>query len=1129
MVLKKLTQIYASTDECKPLLASRGAFSIEGIHPSTFPFIVATAFNHAPSQIIAVTADYHAMNQFIACLSAFTSEEHIFPYPPLEVLPYEMVNPSSAIERDRITALYQLLSGNPVIVVATVESLLRAIPHKEFFLKKGITIHKGEEYPFEVILETLASYGYERETRVDRFGQFSVKGGIIDIFLPNCTNPVRCDFFGDTCESIRYFDPVTQVSLTETDAITIYPRRELLLSPSQKEQLKKALQPVGDSSLQKQLDSMEKQSIPGIYDLFPIIIPGTTILSIATQPTVFLCDPSQLKAKLAELERTYHQLYMHKKDMAVFPHDSQILLGDSYPEIEKQAVRLQPFIADSSLVWQLKSIPSFQGRIADVRSECSKRIDEGWHIIVSTSFEGQARRLYDLFGEFHPEDTFDAFNPDKQFTIVISNLHEGFEISAIKTLIITDHEIFGKSYRKKKHFKQKYSRPIDTFLELSPGDYVVHINHGIGVFKAIERMSAGGVERDFIVIEYADGDKLYVSLDQINMVQRYVGLDGRQPRIDALGKKSAWNRIKQRVQESVEEIAHDLLKIYSQRKALKGYQFPPDTIWQEEFESKFEYEETPDQITAIEDVKDDMEKSQPMDRLVCGDVGFGKTEVAIRAAFKAVMAGKQVAILVPTTVLAMQHYNTFIKRFADYPVTIDMLSRFKTQQQIKSIKENIKAGTVDIVIGTHALLAKDVSFKNLGLVVIDEEQHFGVKHKEHLKKLRLLVDVITLSATPIPRTLHMALAGIRDLTIIATPPESRQSIETLVIEDNPDIVRMAIQNEIQRKGQVFFVHNRISTIYEQAQYLEKLVPEATFCVAHGRMHEHELEEVMVDFINGRYDVLVSTSIIESGLDMPNVNTIIINRADTMGLSQLYQLKGRVGRSDRQAYAYLFYPKNAPITEDAQKRLQVIAEYTDIGSGFKIAMKDLEIRGSGNILGREQSGNIMDVGFDLYCQLLEDTVRNLKGEKPVHIFRTPVYVKTDIFIPDSYIADEKQKIEFYKRYEACETLDELNKLTREMIDRFGQPPKEVVSLIAMEEVRTLASQLYIDEIIEDTKLIKMRITRESKLDVKKLVTLIQKDKRISIDRYDKEVVNVVTGIIPPEKKLEEIKKLLQQLS
>ncbi len=1129
MVLKKLTQIYASTDECKPLLASRGAFSIEGIHPSTFPFIVATAFNHAPSQIIAVTADYHAMNQFIACLSAFTSEEHIFPYPPLEVLPYEMVNPSSAIERDRITALYQLLSGNPVIVVATVESLLRAIPHKEFFLKKGITIHKGEEYPFEVILETLASYGYERETRVDRFGQFSVKGGIIDIFLPNCTNPVRCDFFGDTCESIRYFDPVTQVSLTETDAITIYPRRELLLSPSQKEQLKKALQPVGDSSLQKQLDSMEKQSIPGIYDLFPIIIPGTTILSIATQPTVFLCDPSQLKAKLAELERTYHQLYMHKKDMAVFPHDSQILLGDSYPEIEKQAVRLQPFIADSSLVWQLKSIPSFQGRIADVRSECSKRIDEGWHIIVSTSFEGQARRLYDLFGEFHPEDTFDAFNPDKQFTIVISNLHEGFEISAIKTLIITDHEIFGKSYRKKKHFKQKYSRPIDTFLELSPGDYVVHINHGIGVFKAIERMSAGGVERDFIVIEYADGDKLYVSLDQINMVQRYVGLDGRQPRIDALGKKSAWNRIKQRVQESVEEIAHDLLKIYSQRKALKGYQFPPDTIWQEEFESKFEYEETPDQITAIEDVKDDMEKSQPMDRLVCGDVGFGKTEVAIRAAFKAVMAGKQVAILVPTTVLAMQHYNTFIKRFADYPVTIDMLSRFKTQQQIKSIKEKIKTGTVDIVIGTHALLAKDVSFKNLGLVVIDEEQHFGVKHKEYLKKLRLLVDVITLSATPIPRTLHMALAGIRDLTIIATPPESRQSIETLVIEDNPDIVRMAIQNEIQRKGQVFFVHNRISTIYEQAQYLEKLVPEATFCVAHGRMHEHELEEVMVDFINGRYDVLVSTSIIESGLDMPNVNTIIINRADTMGLSQLYQLKGRVGRSDRQAYAYLFYPKNAPITEDAQKRLQVIAEYTDIGSGFKIAMKDLEIRGSGNILGREQSGNIMDVGFDLYCQLLEDTVRNLKGEKPVHIFRTPVYVKTDIFIPDSYIADEKQKIEFYKRYEACETLDELNKLTREMIDRFGQPPKEVVSLIAMEEVRTLASQLYIDEIIEDTKLIKMRITRESKLDVKKLVTLIQKDKRISIDRYDKEVVNVVTGIIPPEKKLEEIKKLLQLLS
>ncbi len=1128
MVLHTLTQKYAQSSEFQSLIASGvRAFSIEGIHPSSFPFIVATSFNTLQSQTIVVTTDYHTMNRFVTDISAFVDEDIIFPFPALEVLPYEYVNPSSSIERDRITALYQLLSGKPVIVVATIESLLRAIPHKEFFLKKGIHINKDEEYPFEVIIETLVDYGYERETRVDRYGQFSVKGGIIDIYLPNAANPVRLDFFGDTCESIRYFDPATQVSLAHIDAITIYPRREILLSPSEKEKIQIKLQR-SDSNLNQALDALHKTNIPGIYDLFPLSIETDTILSFAHNPHIFLCDPAQLRAKLYEIDRTYHQLYNHKKESTFCIPASQILLSDSYQKIESQAVKLHPFITDSQKVWHLKSIPSFQGRIQDVRSACAQWIEEGWHIVVSTSFEGQARRLYDLFNEFKPSQQFDTCNPEKPFSIIISNLHEGIQIGSINTCIITDHEIFGKSYRKKKHFKQKYSKPIETFLELSPGDYVVHINHGIGIFKAIERMTAGGVERDFLVIEYADGDRLYVSLDQINMVQRYVGLDGRKPRIDALGKKSAWNRIKERVQQSVEEIAQDLLKIYSQRKALKGFQYPPDTMWQEEFESKFEYEETPDQITAIEDVKDDMEKPQPMDRLVCGDVGFGKTEVAIRAAFKAVMAGKQVAILVPTTVLAMQHYTTFATRFADYPVTIEMLSRFKTQQQIKSIKDRLKAGAIDIIIGTHALLAKDVNFKNLGLVVIDEEQRFGVKHKEHLKKLRLLVDVLTLSATPIPRTLHMGLAGIRDLSIIATPPENRQSIETLVIEDNPDIVRMAILKEIERKGQVFYVHNRISTIYEQAQYLEKLVPEATFCVAHGRMHEHELEEVMIDFINGKYDVLVSTSIIESGLDMPNVNTIIINRADTFGLSQLYQLKGRVGRSDKQAYAYLFYPKDAQLTEDAQKRLQVIAEYTEIGSGFKIAMKDMEIRGSGNILGKEQSGNIMDVGFDLYCQMLEEAVRKLKGEKPLQVFRTPVYIKTNMFIPDSYIADTKQKIEFYKRYEACESLEELANLTNEMIDRFGPPPEEVKSLIAMEEVRTLASLLYIDEIIDDTKLVKMRITKESKLDTKKLISLIQKDTRLSIDRYDREIVNFITGPVPAEKKLDEIKKLLQQL-
>nr|MBP7585958.1 transcription-repair coupling factor [Spirochaetota bacterium] len=605
--------------------------------------------------------------------------------------------------------------------------------------------------------------------------------------------------------------------------------------------------------------------------------------------------------------------------------------------------------------------------------------------------------------------------------------------------------------------------------------------------------------------------------------------EGKAPRIDSLGKKSAWNRIREKVQKSVEELAKDLIRIYAQRRAVKGYQFPPDTYWQEEFESKFEYEETPDQITCIEDVKDDMEKAQPMDRLVCGDVGFGKTEVAIRAAFKAVMAGRQVAVLVPTTILAMQHFSTFTKRFSDYPVGVDMISRFRSRQEMAGVKAKLAAGTLDIVIGTHALLAKDVSFKNLGLLVIDEEQRFGVRHKEQIKKIRTLVDVLTLSATPIPRTLHMSLAGIKDISIIQTPPENRQSIETYVLEDNPDIMRDAVLKELERGGQVFYVHNRVETIDIQARLLKELVPEASFCVAHGQMRELELEDVMLDFLEGKYDVLVSTTIIESGLDIPNVNTIIVNRADAFGLSQLYQLKGRVGRSVRKAYAYLFYPMNIPLSETAQKRLQVISEYSELGSGFKVAMKDLEIRGSGNILGREQSGDIMDVGFDLYVQMLEDAVRALKGEKPLRAFRTPVFVKTDFYIPESYIADGRQKMELYKRFESCDSLAEVEALEAEVADRFGAMPREVRILVEIEKIRTMASNLEIDEIIEDRKAVKIRISSNARVDRSRIAQLLKKDRRLLIDRGDREVLVFTPGDTGDEKKLVELKKLLQQLT
>jgi transcription-repair coupling factor (superfamily II helicase) len=1140
MLLREISEKFIKSGEFNEFMQRKKneKISIEGIAPSSFPLIISSLYNHSPGQLLVITKNFQKMHEVYLDLSCFIDAQYLCTLPPWETLPYEFVSPSENLERERVATLYRIINQEPVIVVATVESLVRKIPERSFFIRKGIPLSVGEEYPFDDIITTLIAYGYSREYRVESFGQFSVKGGIIDIFLSSHQTPVRLDFFGDTLDSIREFDIESQVSHTGIPSITIYPRKELILSQKESEIIRSHLGDAEERGLEvPQYEELTTEmgnlitDLSGIEDLFPIAIKTENILSYLSEDAKYIyLETPELIAQMDQLSKTFHELYRRRtKRVPCLPPD-ELIDSKVFDDALTRAIELKVFTTTrNALNWKLRRIPTFHGKIKSVREEISGRLEDNWRIIITTGFEGQARRLYDLFSEFTPDSNFEKINTETPVNILIAPLKEGFEIVSEKILILTDHEIFGKTYRRKIQFKKKRTKPIESFLDLKEGSYVVHINHGIGIFRGIERMSAGGVERDFLLIEYADSDKLYVSLDQITMVQSYIGIDSKKPRIDSLGKKSAWNRIKDKVQKSVEEIAGDLIEIYSKRRALKGFQFPPDTMWQEEFESKFEYEETPDQITTIEDVKDDMESTQPADRVICGDVGFGKTEVAIRASFKAVMAGKQVAMLVPTTVLAMQHFTTFTKRFIDYPINIEMLSRFRTRREINDVKKKLSSGEVDIVIGTHALLAKSMAFKNIGLLIIDEEQRFGVNHKEQLKKLRTLVDVITLSATPIPRTLHMAVAGIRDLSIIATPPENRQSIDTYVLEENPDIIRMAIMREIERDGQVFYVHNRVETIDAQQRILSELVPEAIFCIAHGQMKEHELEEVMIDFLAGKYDVLISTTIIESGLDMPNVNTIIIDRADTFGLSQLYQLKGRVGRSIRKAYAYLFYPRHIPLTEAAQKRLQVIAEYSELGSGYKIAMKDLEIRGSGNILGREQSGNIMDVGFDLYCQMLEDAVRKLKGEKPIRIFRTPVFLNTNFYIPAGYIADERQKIEFYKRFESCETLKEVEQVEGELIDRFGDPPGEVKILIELERIRAIASNLEIDEIIEESRSIRIRISAESRVDRNEIIESIKKDKRLNLDSKDRELLYLKLPESDEEKKLLELKKWLQQIS
>lgn len=1140
MVLKTVSDIFSSSKEFKEIKKNKQTpISIEGVSPGAAPLIISSFFNQNMEQTLVVVETIQQLNDIYLDLSCFIDDKYLFKFPSWETIPYEFMSPSETTERDRITTLYRIISRQPLIVIATVESITRKIPPISFFLKKGLGLAANEEYPYDDIIETLVQYGYSRETRVDSFGQFSVKGSIIDIFLPSFENPLRLDFFGDTLESIREFDINTQVSTGDgtIEEITIYPRRELVLFDTEKRNLRNYLREQTHEAmdLPDEIKTWLKEDdyaidrIPGIEEFFHDVTGSDTLESyFEKNHKVFMLESSNLEAAFDRIEKNFSDLYAKKSKIILCLPPEKLLSKETFKSLLGKSISIQTFTTSTdALTWDIKSIPGFQGKIKSVRKEMETRIHEGYNIIMTTSFEGQARRLADLFIDFNPYHNFESYNKESPFNIIISPLSRGIDIAGIKTLILSDHEIFGKSYRKRRFFKSRTSRPIDSFLDLKPGDYVVHINHGIGIFNSIERMTAGGVERDFIVIEYKESDKLYISLDQINFVQKYIGIDGRKPRIDALGKKSSWNKIKEKVQGAVEEIAGELIKIYAQRNALKGFRFPPDTRWQEEFESQFEFEETPDQITAIEDVKDDMENDKPMDRLVCGDVGFGKTEVAIRAAFKAVMAGKQVAMLVPTTVLAMQHFETFKKRFEGYPINIEMMSRFKTKGELTAIKKKLSNAEVDIVIGTHAILAKDMTIKNLGLLIIDEEQRFGVKHKEELKRFRVMVDVLALSATPIPRTLHMSMAGIRDLSIIATPPENRLPIETYVIEENPDILRQAILNEKARGGQIFFVHNRVQSIDTQMIILSKLVPEATCCIAHGQMNEHELEEVMIDFINHEYDILISTTIIESGLDMPNVNTIIINRADTFGLSQLYQLKGRVGRSIKKAYAYLFYPRHTSLSEEAQKRLKVISEYSDLGSGFKIAMKDLEIRGAGNILGREQSGSIMEVGFDLYCQMLEDAVKTLKGEEIKTYFRTSVFIRTNFFIPDTYIADERQKIEFYKRFESCDTIEEVDKLESELTDRFGPQPPEVTMLVELERVRALASSLQIDEILEDPRKINIKITSSCLIPAEKLVKEISSDSRLKIDSANPENLIFMPLAKSSEKKLSELKKWLQQ--
>jgi transcription-repair coupling factor (superfamily II helicase) len=890
-----------------------------------------------------------------------------------------------------------------------VRSVVQLVVPKKLLAARTVLLKRGDSLPMSQLNGRLSRLGYERTTMVDRPGEMSTRGGIFDIYPISSEMPYRLEFFGEEIDSIRTFDPATQRSVERVEEVRVLPRSEKELN---------------DALLR------EERLTDAITDYLPV-----DTLVVVDEPVLVATEAQEVDRDFARDPGTLSWSGLTER-LAGF---RQLIVG--------QLAQGEP--RGERIFTETRSMAGWEGNLELFWEQLRQWWDEEYEVVFVCNNDGERRRLTELLGD----KGYEVDVPDSRLRTTIGRLRGGFSVPDQRLAILSGKELFGRHYWRRPRRRFSSGAPIYALEDLRKGDYVVHVEHGIGKYLGLTRLE--DKKGDFLTVGYQKGDKLYVPITQISLVQKHVGADSAPPPLDKIGG-TAWGKTKEKVSRAVRDMTADLLELYAARQTLEGSRFPEDTVWQKEFEDEFPYQETPDQEKAILDVKNDMEQARPMDRLICGDVGYGKTEVAMRAAFKVAMNGKQAVVLAPTTILAQQHYSTFRERFADYPVIIEMLSRFRSRAEQRQILSRLEEGTVDIVIGTHRLLSKDVRFRDLGLVVIDEEQRFGVAHKERLKQLRKLVDVITLSATPIPRTLHLSLMGVRDMSVINTAPEDRIPIHTIVIGYDENVIREAIMRELARDGQVFFVHNRIDTIYSVAARLQKLVPKARLAVAHGRMLERDLERAMVDFVNRRIDVLVSTTIIESGLDIPNVNTILINRADCFGLADLYQLRGRVGRYKHRAYAYLLVPGERALTEIARKRLKTLQDFSDLGSGYKIALRDLEIRGTGNILGVEQHGHIAAVGFELYSELVEEAAREFRGEKVKRRILPVVDLGMDAYLPDEYVPSPAQKIVFYKRVSGVQSEKHLGEIGEELADRFGPLPEQARTLLAMMSLRLMGA-------------------------------------------------------------------------
>ena len=1158
--MKQLDDILRQNVAFKTLLNGKGNIIVNDINDEAL--LISSAFLILKKNIVVVKPNQYEANRLYQQVMSINERDALL-FPVDESYRIEALAASPELLGQRIDTLYQLTTNKPKILITHSQALVRYLPTKQIFKENCLDLKVGMQIDIYDLQKYLIKAGYQSAIRVDQPFYFSKRGGVIDVFSIQYETPVRIEFFDDEIDSIRLFDTASQCSVEKVNQVCLVPGREFFLMPQCKEVGIKKIhqqftQQVEQMSKRKSREPLERlQSKVG--EVLEKLQQDLYFNGLEQYQTFFYPECASvldymgngMLVVLDEANRIQEaQEYLEKERRQTF---SELLLkgnvlpgqGEYFYELDEMAQMVNHGLhlsfsllpkrsvfqeMDSRMALDIQNISSFFGNPQLLVEELQTWQKQNYRILILLTSAAKALRLQQMLGDNEILCSWiaDRYQADPgQIYLAYGNISHGARFPQSHLVLVSETEVFRQQKKQVgKKFFQEDGQKISQLDDLKVGDYVVHMNHGIGRYMGIERLKVQDVERDYLIVKYSDDGKLYIPVEQFDLLQKYTVNEGVAPKVNKLGGNE-WQRTKNKVRASVEQLAEGLLQIYARRKSEEGYAFSPDDQWQKEFEDAFPYVETEDQLRAIEDVKRDMMSPHVMDRLICGDVGYGKTEVAIRAAFKAVNDGKQVAILVPTTVLAQQHYNTFLERFHPYGIRVEMLSRFSTAKQQKVTIEGLKSGAVDIVVGTHKLLGKTVSFHDLGLLVVDEEQRFGVTHKEKIKSLRSQVDVLTLSATPIPRTLHMSLVGIRDMSVIETPPQDRYPIQTYIVERTPELLKDSIRRELGRGGQVYVVHNRVEDIESLAEEIRELVPEARILVGHGQMKEHQLEQIMMEFIAHQADVLICTTIIETGLDISNANTMIVDEADKMGLAQLYQLRGRVGRSNRIAYAYLTYKKDKTLSQLAEKRLAAIREYTELGSGFKIAMRDLEIRGAGNLLGAEQHGHVAAVGFDLYCSMLDDAIRELKGEKTGKRREVELDLQVSAFIPEYYIRDSAVKLGFYQRIQQARVIDRLHLLEDELVDRFGDVPPETWNLLRVAELKIYCMQIGIRSLKQKGGVINALFEADTAMDLSKLMQLVQKYKRQLTYGSDggELVVRIMVGSADAENCLELIKKIL----